>query len=241
MKISTDSAHFSRAVHPRLIKNEKGFLSGGEHFHGMIGMFVVGIVLAVSGFPFRFFPDLNPLLGGAILFLSAFFLGHVLGIPIIGGISDLFAQRRMPNVAKLRRNKDLDAILALLETTGENIHWRVRTKAAEALGKMGDRRAVEPLIKLLSDRYYNVRGSAAWALGELGDRRAVEPLLSAFKEAVNEWRYYRFYGEQALEALGKLGDPSTVAHLIPFLGHKDWEVRSETAKVLGKLGYHSSV
>lgn len=240
MKNSTDSAHFSRAVHPRLIRNEKGFLSGGEHFHGMIGMFVVGIVLTVSGFPFRFFPDLNPLLGGAILFLSAFFLGHVLGIPIIGGISDLFAQRRMPNVAKLRKNNDLEAILALLETTGEDIHWKVRDKAAKALGKMGDRRAVEPLIKLLSDPFYNVRGSAAQALGELGDRRAVEPLLSAFKEAANS-RYYLFYGEQAIEALGTLGDPSVVAHLKPFLGYKSLSVREDTAKVLGKLGYPSSV
>ena len=54
--------------------------------------------------------------------------------------------------------------------------------AAEALGKIGDEQAVEPLIKALSYdggrwRDREVREAAAWALGEIGDERAVEPLI----------------------------------------------------------------
>ena len=44
-----------------------------------------------------------------------------------------------------------------------------RWLAALALGEMKDRRAVEPLIRALSDAYQNVRKEAAWALGAIGD------------------------------------------------------------------------
>tara|TARA_B000000460_G_C21378590_1_gene332805 strand:+ start:406 stop:630 length:225 start_codon:yes stop_codon:yes gene_type:complete len=50
----------------------------------------------------------------------------------------------------------------------------VRLHAAEALGKIGDERAVEPLIEALNDEEGHVRRGAAVALGRLGYERAVE-------------------------------------------------------------------
>ena len=55
---------------------------------------------------------------------------------------------------------------------------RKRRAAAEALGQLGDKRAVEPLIAALQDDVENVRQAAAEALGQLGDERAVEPLIA---------------------------------------------------------------
>ena len=58
----------------------------------------------------------------------------------------------------------------------------VRKNAAEALGKIKDPRAVEPLITALKDEYSGVRWHAAWSLGEIQDPRAVEPLIEALKD-----------------------------------------------------------
>jgi HEAT repeat protein len=59
-----------------------------------------------------------------------------------------------------------------------------RSAAAEALAKLGDPRAVEPLIRALGDIDSDVRGSAARALAKLGDPRAVEPLVRALGDPI---------------------------------------------------------
>ena len=53
----------------------------------------------------------------------------------------------------------------------------VRKAAAEALGKLNDTSAVEPLVELLDDEDPEVRAEAAASLGKLNDTRAVEPLI----------------------------------------------------------------
>jgi hypothetical protein len=56
----------------------------------------------------------------------------------------------------------------------------VRLKAAKALGKLADSRAVDPLIEaLVYDENGNVREMAAWALGQIDDARTVDPLSYA--------------------------------------------------------------
>jgi len=51
---------------------------------------------------------------------------------------------------------------------------RLRTPAAEALGRLGDRRAIAPLrAALASERYLPARAAEARALVELGDRRVL--------------------------------------------------------------------
>lgn len=54
-------------------------------------------------------------------------------------------------------------------------------KAAEELGRLGDRRAVEPLIDALGDDDELVRVRAAKALGILGDPRALPPLQKLYR------------------------------------------------------------
>lgn len=64
-----------------------------------------------------------------------------------------------------------------------------RWKAAEALARLGDERAVDPLILALSDEDWRVRQKAAWALGQIGDERASVPLRRALlheREGVRE-------------------------------------------------------
>ena len=80
----------------------------------------------------------------------------------------------------VRGDKDVDIhdLIRALEY-GDSI---TRYDAALALGKIGDRRAVEPLIKSLGDINTKVRQAAASALGKIGDRRAVAPLITVLED-----------------------------------------------------------
>jgi HEAT repeat protein len=64
----------------------------------------------------------------------------------------------------------------------ENSQWRVREESAEALGEIGDKLAVEPLINSLNDDDWHVREAASLSLGILDDDRAVVPLLKMLKD-----------------------------------------------------------
>jgi len=81
----------------------------------------------------------------------------------------------------------------------KNDNWFVtRRAAAKALGKIGDTRAVKPLIKALEDENWDVRKAAAEALEKLG-----EPL---------GWLVYKTLEgeEKALKKLVKRKDPRAV-------------------------------
>ncbi len=58
-------------------------------------------------------------------------------------------------------------------------HPAKRCAAATALGNLGDKRAVEPLIEALKDSDHMVRAMAAKALGSIGDPRALDALTTA--------------------------------------------------------------
>ena len=95
------------------------------------------------------------------------------------------------------RTKDEEAFQVLLDVlNGEYMdesydsgdRGLLRGTAILALGKIGDKRAVEPLLKILEEdksiRYID----AAIALGNLGDRRALEPLRKRMEEKKHkEW------------------------------------------------------
>jgi hypothetical protein len=89
----------------------------------------------------------------------------------------------------------------------DNASANVRSAAAAALGALGIRTAVEPLIQVLRDDADSVvRTEAARALGALGDSQAVEPLIDALADAHDD---VRVAASDALTAL--LGEPARQA------------------------------
>ena len=83
------------------------------------------------------------------------------------------------------------AFKALLNALKDN-DFSIRMNAAEALGLMRDRRAVEPLIHALKDTVESVRGEAVTALGGIGSESAVKaimPMLGDKKEHVRRMAY----------------------------------------------------
>jgi HEAT repeat protein len=108
----------------------------------------------------------------------------------------------------------------------------VRRIAAEALRKLGDTRAVEPLIKALNDNDEDgrVRFVAAEALVKLlRDPCGVEPLIHALEGRNSSVRFV------AAEALGKLGDARAVEPLARVLDDEDGDVCLVAAEALAKL------
>ena len=124
----------------------------------------------------------------------------------------------------------VEPLIAVLEKT--NNKDSVRQRAASALGKLGDNRAVNPLIAALKDRNANVRQAAAQALGELEDPGAVDPLI----KTLNRGGRYQYVRLAAIKALGKIGDARATEPLINKIQSNDGSVRDAAADALGKIG-----
>jgi HEAT repeat protein len=106
-----------------------------------------------------------------------------------------------------------------------------RQMAANALGKIGDPKAVEPLIAVLRELRNLVpeRQAAAEALGKIGDAGAYEPLITALNDRSSE------VSQAAIGALEKIGNPGAVAPLIAVLQDAKWSVRKAAAEALVRL------
>lgn len=93
-------------------------------------------------------------------------------------LRDINKEKRRTAVMKLGMMGGDQAVRALINTV-QNDHEDliVRGRAALMLGKLGDVRAVEPLIRALDAPGFQTPIFAAEALGKLGDPRAIEPLV----------------------------------------------------------------
>jgi hypothetical protein len=109
--------------------------------------------------------------------------------------------------------------------------WRVRKNAAEALGRIGDSKAVKALVEVLKDGHEYVRENAAEALGRIGDSKAVEALIRALKD---EEEVVVVRGKAA-RALGAIGDAGAVGALEVALKDESEDVRKNAAEALEKI------
>ena len=75
----------------------------------------------------------------------------------------IFDRLFKPNVKMLQKMKYVKGLIKALRYKD----WSVRREAAEALGRIGDVRAVEPLIQALKDEYWDVRLRAEKALEKI--------------------------------------------------------------------------
>jgi hypothetical protein len=87
-------------------------------------------------------------------------------------------KKALKNLEK-RGKLDESAVEPLIEMLKSN---RARSVAVSLLGRVGDKRAVKPLIEVLGDDKLSVIKAAAGALGKLGDERAVKPLFKTFED-----------------------------------------------------------
>ena len=105
---------------------------------------------------------------------------------------------------------------------------KVRKKAAAALGSLGDKRAVAPLLEfLLRAVYDDVKEVIGKSLSELGGEEVEASYVSLLD---NEDMTIRVVG---IEGLGSLHTDGAKKSLIETLGSSDHKIRSECVRALG--------
>lgn len=108
-------------------------------------------------------------------------------------------------IANYKDTTYLTLLLDCMNNKSEN--YKVRLACADALGKIGDRFAVTPLIEIVSDeeeKSVYLKESATNALGAIGDIRAIDPLISILDSHHGMFNKFSFLKEKIIEALGKL-------------------------------------
>jgi HEAT repeat protein len=153
--------------------------------------------------------------------------GPVTAFGGFGKTNTLAAIARIEALARFGGSRVVDELLAYLQ----HAQMRVRASAMEALGRIGDRRAVPNLLKELNDPCsVELRHFAVRALEQIGDARAAE--------AVTALLDCDSYGLRALaaRALRSVAEGGQCAPaLMKALEDPHWLVRTEAAESLGAL------
>jgi HEAT repeat protein len=111
----------------------------------------------------------------------------------------------------------------------------VRGKAATALGRLGDRRAIHHLLEhLLTDTAPFVRVRIAGTLGQFGGPEVIDRLVHALRDPA--W-WVRMRSVEALEQIG----PAAEGPLLVALDDSDATIRSRAAAALERLGVPDSL
>lgn len=122
--------------------------------------------------------------------------------------SDEFINARALCAKIISTYKDTSAVGVLLYClNNKNENYKVRLACADALGRIGDRFAVKPLLNVVQDedeKSVYVQESATFALGMLGDSSAIDPLISIMEAKQGLIGKFSFLKERIVEALGKL-------------------------------------
>ena len=122
-------------------------------------------------------------------------------------------QSRAERVHALGESGSLEHVEELIAALKDS-NGNVRRLAASALGKLGARDAVEPLLDLVAnDNYPQVKQYAIKALGRIGDMRAI-PVLERIAGDKDERDYNRTAAITALRNLGVKAS-NYADHLIP--------------------------
>lgn len=123
-----------------------------------------------------------------------------------------------------------DRLEELVEKLRDSSKEVVKASIVEAIGQIGDPRAVKPLIEALNDAEMLVRWNAIKGLARFGED-AVAPLLRALDTAD------RFKRRNVVQALGELGGDESVDRLIRMLmfDESDQMVLVEVIRALDRI------
>ena len=139
--------------------------------------------------------------------------------------ASLIACKEWPKLKKLGPDA-VDELSAALEVND----WYVNEQCAILLGQIGDRRAVEPLIKRLRPGYGHLMVVIVDALAALGDARAVPKLLTLLNQNV------KGLPEAAAKAIVKVSDQSSIELLMEKLDQVDPLIRRTAINALVQVG-----
>jgi phycocyanobilin lyase alpha subunit len=138
----------------------------------------------------------------------------------------------------------IDALIMALEEEADRTEaggYPLKRNAARALGKLGDRKAVVPLINCLDCSDFYVREAAAQSLGRLGDPVCVPQLMQLLEGGIDAAKpvpgspHLAQPYNAVIEALGSLGAKDAIALIEPFLEHNQERIQYAAARAMYQL------
>ena len=138
----------------------------------------------------------------------------------------------------------IEALIATLEDETDRTPdggYPLRRNSARALGKLGDRKAVPPLIRCLSCSDFYVREAAAKSLGILDDSSSIPELMKllegglAAAQPIPGCPHLAQPYNVTIEALGYLGATEAIDLIQPFLEHPTELVQYAAARAMYQL------
>ena len=158
----------------------------------------------------------------------------------LGQLSDLQAARsklgrvQLPSneLELLAREKDKEAVPALIRLTQSSESSYYTNQLVRVLGDIGDPRAIDPLVELLKGGSLSLTELPV-ALGKLGDKRAIDPLKAALKKTA----YAGSRSQSVYEALLMLEAPGILETIVADLERKkDRPEANQLIALLGRAG-----
>ncbi|HKP85424.1 MAG TPA: HEAT repeat domain-containing protein [Blastocatellia bacterium] len=183
---------------------------------------------------------------------------------LLGQLATGDASARLRAADRLALMGDAKAVPPLIEALATSKELQLRVAAAQALGALKDRRAVDALVAASGAAEKDVRLAAVNSLGLINDHTSAEALFVAAKDTDQG---VRDAAVQALAAMGvsverlsadmtnanwqvrvaaittfaRLGDNKATPLVITALKDADSRVRSEAARTLGQLSDESAI
>jgi len=125
----------------------------------------------------------------------------------------------------------MDEFEELTVTLGDDsVTYFQRVSAVRALVRLGEARAVEPLVAALQDPEKYVRREVVLGLGQLGDVQAVPPLVDLLPDDDDEQTR-----RNVVKVLGEFPDERALAAVRGALEDTSWSVRYAAKEAAGKL------
>lgn len=148
-------------------------------------------------------------------------------IEALGRLTDTKAVESLLGLLKSRDQAMVDHVASSLARIGDRravmpllerlaAAQRPSRRVLESLGRLHDPRAVEPLVRLLDNPDYYVRLASAEALAEIGDVRALDPLQNALKKSETEHEWKDMY-PLVVKALENMASRAAVPELVSIL------------------------
>lgn len=156
-------------------------------------------------------------------------------LPLINDIKGLVRRGAVRTLAILGDASLVTTFIPLLEES------EVTQEVVIGLGRLGDARAIDPLIKLFNNKdFFYVERDIIAVLGEIGSNQAIPFLVSILNKSYTRDTKFGgsfnphvpYMGADAARALVKIGKDAT-PHLLQSLKSEDWMERLYAAYALG--------
>jgi len=122
------------------------------------------------------------------------------------------------------------ATTRLLEEWLDADYPEFRMVAATALGRLGGKRSLSPLVSATTDSSPRVRARAVQSCGQIGDKRCIGPLRRRLDDDRPRVR------KEAVRALGSIGGEAALRSIAPVVQADEESLRRIAIEELGQFG-----